>query len=70
MPAGEDTPARRQQPQPQILRDVRILIFVDQDELEPPLILPQHLGLFAEQADALISRSPKSVALRVFRRSR
>src|ERR1700754_2409501 len=44
--------ALRQQPQPEILRDVRILILVDQDEFEPLLILPQHLGMAAEQADA------------------
>ena len=43
----------RQQPQPQILRHVGVLIFVDQDEFEARLILPQHFGLLAEQPDAL-----------------
>ena len=43
----------RQQPQPQILRDVGVLIFVDQNELEPVLVLPQHVGMLAEQPDVL-----------------
>jgi hypothetical protein len=42
----------RQQPQPQILRHIRILVFVHQNEFEAALILPQHLGLLAEQPDA------------------
>ncbi len=42
----------RQQPQPQILRHVGVLILVDQDELEAALILPEHVGLLAEQPDA------------------
>ena len=44
-------PPLRQQPQPEILRDVGVLILVDQNVFEAALILPQHLGLFAEQAD-------------------
>ncbi len=43
----------RQQPQPEILRHIGVLIFVDQDEFEAALILPQHVGLLAEQPDAL-----------------
>ena len=42
----------RQQPQPEILRDVGVLIFVDQDEFEARLILAQHFGVLAEQPDA------------------
>ena len=42
----------RQQPQPQILRHVGVLVLVDQDEFEARLILPQHFGLLAEQPDA------------------
>ena len=42
----------RQQPQPQILRDVGVLIFVDQNEFEARLILAQHFGMLAEQPDA------------------
>src|SRR5262249_32338172 len=41
----------RQQSQPQILRDIGVLIFVDQAVSEAALILAQHVGLFAEQAD-------------------
>ena len=41
-----------QQPQPEILRDVGVLIFVDQDVSEARLVLAQHLGLLAEQPDA------------------
>jgi hypothetical protein len=43
----------RQQPQPQILRDVRILVLVDQDELEALLILLEQFRVQPEQADAL-----------------
>ncbi len=45
--------ALRQQPQPEILRDVGVLIFVDQDVSEARLVLPQHVGLLAEQPDVL-----------------
>ncbi len=38
----------RQQPQPQILRHVGILIFVHQDIAEPALILFQHVRVFLE----------------------
>jgi hypothetical protein len=43
----------RQEPQPQILRHVGVLVFVDQDELEALLVLAQHLRVLPEQADAL-----------------
>ena len=39
---------RRQQPQPQILRDVGILIFVHQNEFEPLLVLLQHIRMGLE----------------------
>src|SRR5262249_22559366 len=41
-----------EQAQPEILRDVGVLIFVHQDVFEPALVLPQHVGLLAEQPDA------------------
>ena len=41
----------RQQSQPQILRDVGVLIFVDQDEFETVLVLPQYVGVLAKQPD-------------------
>ena len=41
------------QPQPQILRDVGVLIFVDQHVSEALLILPQHFGVLAEQPQHL-----------------
>ena len=43
----------RQQPQPEILRHVGVLVFVDQDELEAGLVLAQHFGVLAEQPDVL-----------------
>jgi hypothetical protein len=43
----------RQQPQPQILRNVGVLIFVHQDELESVLVTAQHVGVLAEDADVL-----------------
>src|SRR3546814_15999102 len=39
----------RQQPQPQILRHVGVLVFVDQDVAELVLVFLQHLRMFAEQ---------------------
>ena len=42
----------RQQPQPQILRHVGVLILVHQDVSKPLLVLPQHVRMLAEQADA------------------
>ena len=44
IPHAADVPMRlRQQPQPQILADVGILILVHQNVAEPPLILRQHI---------------------------
>src|SRR5712671_4730885 len=45
--------ALRQQPQPQILRHIRVLILVDQDVFEAPLILPQHFRMLAKKPDGL-----------------
>jgi hypothetical protein len=42
-----------QQAQPEILRDVGVLIFVHQDVAKPALILRQHLRVLAEQPDHL-----------------
>ena len=41
----------RQQPQPQILCDVGVLVFVDQDEFEALLVLPEDVRVLAEDAD-------------------
>ena len=38
----------RQQPQPEILHHVGVLIFVDQDVAEPPVILGQHIRMLPE----------------------
>ena len=62
-------PALRQQPQPEILRHVGVLILIDQDEFEAALILPQHVELLAEQPDALKQQIAESAALRIFSRS-
>ena len=43
----------RDQPEPQILRDVGVLILVHQNVLESPLILREHLGVLAKQPDTL-----------------
>ena len=50
---GAGARALPQQPQPQILGDVGVLVLVDQDVLEALLVLPQHVRLLAEQADVL-----------------
>src|SRR3981189_691790 len=43
----------RQQSQPEILRDVGVLIFIHQNELEAVLVVSEHVGVFAEQPDVL-----------------
>ena len=48
-----ETSALCQQTQPEVLRHVGVLVFVDQDEAEAGLILTQHFRLLAEQADGL-----------------
>ena len=35
------------------MRDVGVLILVDQDELEAALVLPEHVRILAEQPDVL-----------------
>ena len=45
--------ALREQPQPQILRDVGVLVLVDQDVPEALLVGLQHVGVLAEQAQVL-----------------
>ena len=50
--AGRGASRLRQQPQPQILRDVGVLILVDQDVFEALLVLAQHVRVLPEQADA------------------
>jgi hypothetical protein len=44
--------ALRQQAQPQILRCVAVLVLVDQQVLEAPMILGEHVRLLPEQLDA------------------
>ncbi|MPL84433.1 hypothetical protein SDC9_30398 [bioreactor metagenome] len=46
--AADVAMALRQQPQPQILRDVGVLILVDKDIAEPALILRQHIRVGLE----------------------
>jgi hypothetical protein len=43
--AGDIAPLLREQPQPQILRDVGVLILIDEDVFEAPLIVRQHVGV-------------------------
>ena len=46
-------PRLGEQPQPQILRDVGVLVFVDQHVAEALLIVGEHVGMLAEDAQAL-----------------
>ena len=48
--AGDVAVPLRQQPQPQVLGDVGVLVLVDQDRAEAPLVVGQDLGLLLEQA--------------------
>ena len=68
--AGDVCGALREQPQPEILRDVGVLVFVDEDVAEALLICAQHVRVLAEErAGISSSRSPKSAALSVFSRA-
>ena len=60
----------RQQAQPQVLRDVGVLVLVDQHVVEARVVVGEHVRVLAEEADRMSSsRSPKSTALSVFSRS-
>ena len=50
--AADVAAALRQQAQPEILRDVGVLILVDQDVAEALLIVGEHVRMLAEQAQA------------------
>ena len=43
----------RQQPQPQVLGNVGVLIFIDQNVAEPALILRQHIGMLLKDHHAM-----------------
>ena len=51
--AADVAVALGQQPQPQILRDIGVLIFVDQHVFEAALIVLQHVGILLEDAQDL-----------------
>ena len=40
----------RDQAQPEILRDIGVLIFVDKDVFEPRVIFGEHIRMFAKQS--------------------
>ncbi len=51
--AAEVLPSLRQQPQPQVLRDVRVLVLVDQDVFEPIVEIGQHVGVLGEDGQVV-----------------
>ena len=46
----------RQQPQPQILRGVGVLVLVDEDVSEAAVVVLQHIGILAEDADRMAQK--------------
>ena len=48
--AAEVRRALREQPQPQVLHDVGVLVLVDQDVAEAALVVGEHVGMLAEEA--------------------
>ena len=58
---------RRQQPQPHILRDVGILIFVDHDVAEPALILRQHIRMVLEDRHHMQQQIAKIDGIQFFK---
>ena len=51
--AGDVLVAPGQQAQPEILGNVGVLVFVNQDGAKAPLILRQHVGMAGEQGQAV-----------------
>ena len=49
----------REQPQPQILRDIGILIFIDEDIFEALLILRKHIGIVLKQPQTFQQQIPE-----------
>ncbi len=43
----------RQQPQPQVLGDVGVLVLVHQQVAEPAVVVGQHVGMLGEQGDVV-----------------
>ena len=56
------------EPQPQVLRDVGVLVLVDQDVFEAALVLRSTSGCSRKMRMVCSSRSPKSQAFSVFSR--
>ncbi len=46
-------PGLGQEPQPQILRDVGVLVLVDQDIAEAPVVVGEDLGVLGEQGQVV-----------------
>ena len=57
-----------QQPQPEILSDIGVLVLVHQHEAEAALIVGQYVRVLPKQPEPSSSKSPKSTALSSFRR--
>ena len=51
--AADIVRALREQPQPEILRDIGVLILIDQYVAKAAVIIRQHIRILAQQADAL-----------------
>ena len=58
-----------QQPQPQILGDVGVLVLVDEQIAEAPLVIGEESGLPVKSVKLCSIRSPKSTAFTVISRS-
>ena len=51
--AADVAPSLRQQPQPQVLGDVGVLVLVHQDVAEPPLEVGQHVGVLGKKGQVV-----------------
>ena len=51
--AAQIAPGLGEEPQPQILRDVGVLVFVDQDIVEASVVVGEDLGVLREQAQVV-----------------
>ena len=51
--AAQVLPTLRQQPQPEVLRDVGVLVLVDQDVFEPIMEIGQHVRMLGEDGQVV-----------------
>ncbi len=63
--AADIRAALRQEPQPQVLRDVGVLVLVDEDVAEAAMVVGEHVRMLAEEPDAFEQQIAKVAGVEV-----